>query len=107
MTQAEIKVAHFLADQGIWWNFEQPIYVRDDKERPRVWTPDFYLPELGVYIEVCGTDKRDYSYRKKIYEKNKIPVVFIHTYKADKWENYLIKEIGKIHGKRWELIRGL
>jgi hypothetical protein len=84
MTQAEIKVANFLSNIGIWWNFEQPIYLRDNKDRPRVWTPDLYLPELGVYVEVCGTDRKDYYFRKTVYEKNKIPVIFVHTYKQDK-----------------------
>ena len=107
MTQAELKVANFLSDKGIWWNFEQPIYVKDDKERPRVWTPDFYLPELGIYIEVCGTNRRAYKFRKTIYKKNKIPVIFVHTYKYDKWTDYLLEEISRIHKERWGLIKGL
>jgi len=107
MTQEEKKVATFLTDLGIWWDFEQPIYVKDEKERPRLWTPDFYLPELGVFVEVCGADRRDYSYRQEIYEKNKISVIFVHTYKHDKWQGHLISKIREIHEKRWELIRGL
>ena len=107
MSSAEKKVARFLSDYGIWWNFEQPIYVKDDKDRPRVWTPDFYLPEIGMYIEVCGTDGRDYSYRKRIYEKNRIPIIFIHTYKQDKWRDFLIDEIIRIHKGRWGIIKDI
>jgi hypothetical protein len=34
-----------------------------------------------LYIEVCGSKEFDYEYRKEIYEKNGIPVVFLHYYK--------------------------
>lgn len=107
MTQSEIKVAEFLTHNGIWWNYEQPIYVKDDKERPRVWTPDFYLPELGIYVEVCGADRKSYDYRKEIYVKNKIQVIFVQTYKYGKWQEFLLKEIKRIHDDRWGLIREL
>ena len=41
MTKSEQKVAQFLKDLGIFWAYEKPIYVWDNNERPRVWTPDF------------------------------------------------------------------
>ena len=107
MTNAELKVSKFLTDNDIYWKFEQAVYITDDKGRPRVWTPDFYLPELGIYVEVCGTDKFDYEFRKNIYYDNKIPIIFVHAYKEDKWGDYLIKEIQNIHEKRWELIKSL
>ena len=55
MKQAsEKEVAKHLDKLGINWVYENPVFVYDDEGRPRVWTPDFYLPELGIYIEVCG-----------------------------------------------------
>lgn len=106
MSSAEAIVADFLTNElDLWWNFEQPIYVEDNKKRPRVWTPDFYLPELGIYIEVCGKERDCYAFRKKVYDKNRIPVIFVHTYKRDKWRDYLLNEITIIHSKRWELIK--
>ena len=73
----------------------------DEKKRPRVWTPDFYIPRLGMYIEVCGSERFDYTYREKIYNENGYPVIFVHFYKKEeKWKNYLISRIGEIEEER-------
>lgn len=56
MEESEKIVAHFLRELNIWWIYESPVFVYDEKERPRVWTPDFYLPKLGMYVEVCGSE---------------------------------------------------
>jgi len=75
---------------NLLWQFQQGIYLLDIEGRPRVWTPDFYLPELGIYIEVCGSKDFDYDYRAKVYRKNKIPTIFVHQYKSQKyWQKYL------------------
>jgi hypothetical protein len=58
------------------WRYQSPVFVYDEKGRPRVWTPDFYTPKLGIYIEVCGSENFNYAYREKIYEKNSFPVIF-------------------------------
>lgn len=105
MSNAEKEVAHFLTVLGLWWSYEQPVYIADEKERPRVWTPDFYLPELGIYIEVCGSETVDYPYRQKMYEENRIPVIFVHFYKKDKWMTFLVKEIEKKQTERLNLVK--
>ena len=50
MTGAEKEVAEYLKELGIWWVYEFPVFVYDDKGRPRVWAPDFYLPKLGMHV---------------------------------------------------------
>jgi hypothetical protein len=55
MTDSEKEVAKFLKSKGIWWSHEQPLFVWDENERPRIWTPDFFLNDFGVYVEVCGS----------------------------------------------------
>lgn len=106
MTNSEKEVSEYLQRIDIWWLYEQPVFVMDEKNRPRVWTPDFYLPELGLYIEVCGSETFDYKYREEIYKKNKVPVVFIHRYKnKDSWQKFLRQRIREIHEKRWEIIK--
>ena len=54
MSEPEKEVGKFLEELGIWWKYEYPIFVYDDNDRPRIWTPDFFLPLLGMYLEVCG-----------------------------------------------------
>ena len=103
MTITERKVADYLKQRDIWWIFEFPVFVYDEKDRPRLWTPDFYIPKLGLYVEVCGSKKFDYEYRKEIYGKNGIPVVFLHYFKRPKkWKTFLTKRVEEIEQQRKE-----
>jgi hypothetical protein len=103
MEESEKLVAHYLRELNLWWIYESPVFVYDEKERPRVWTPDFYLPKLGMYIEVCGCSEnaKSYEYREQIYRKNDVYVVFVHLYKEEKkWKNFLVKRILEIEEVR-------
>ena len=101
MTDPEKEVARHLEQKGLWWQFEFPVFLYDDKDRPRVWTPDFFIPKLGLFVEVCGSKDFDYEYRRKIYDKNGIPVIFLHYYKRPKeWKAHLKNRIKKIQEKR-------
>jgi hypothetical protein len=68
MEESENQVAEYLRELDLWWWYEYPVFY-DDKKRLIVWTPDFYTPKLGMYVEVCGSEKIDYKYREKIYKK--------------------------------------
>ena len=101
MGRSEREVAEYLKKLGLYWIFESPVFVYDEKERPRVWTPDFYIPRLGMYVEVCGSEKFDYEYRDKMYKKNGFFVIFIHFYKEkEKWKTFLIRRIMEIEERR-------
>jgi hypothetical protein len=91
MTRSEKKVAVVLKSLGIRWSFEQPVFVWDGNNRPRVWTPDFFLLHFGIYIEVCGSDTFDYGYRRSIFDKNGYRVIFVHCYENEgKWKQHLL-----------------
>ena len=101
MEDSEKQVAELLKMLDLWWWYEFPVFIYDEKKRPRVWTPDFYIPKLGMYIEVCGSANFDYKYREKMYKKNGYHVIFVHLYKEKKkWKNYLVKRIMEIEEKR-------
>lgn len=100
MKDSEKQVANYLKELDLWWIYEFPVFVYDEKDRPRVWTPDFYIPKLGMYIEVCGSEEFDYEYREKIYRKNGYHVVFVHIYKERKWKSFLVKRIMEIEDLR-------
>jgi len=92
MTNAEKEVANVLKEFGIQWSYEQPVFVWDENKRPRVWAPDFYLVSFGIYLEVCGSERFDYEYRRKIFNQNGYKVIFLHQYKdLSKWKNHLLK----------------
>lgn len=92
MTRSEKEVADVLKNLGIRWTFEQPVFIWDENDRPRVWAPDFYLIHFGIYIEVCGSEKFDYEYRRKIFDRNGYRVIFVHLYKDEmKWRRHLLQ----------------
>ena len=91
MTNAEKEVAALLKDLGIKWSYEQPVFVWDENKKPRVWAPDFYLIQFGIYIEVCGSSNFNYDYRRKIFDKNGYRVIFLHLYKdIDQRKSHLL-----------------
>lgn len=101
MSPPEEQVSEYLKNLGLSCIYQSPIFVYDDKNRPRVWTPDFYIPELGIYIEVCGSERFNYAFRKKIYSKNGFSVIFIHFYKEKhRWKAYLVGKIKEIEEHR-------
>ena len=101
MTNAEKKVAECLQELGLWWLHEFPVFIYDEKKRPQVWTPDFYIPKLVMYIEVCGKKREDYEYRERIFKKNGYHVIFLHFYKEQKkWKKHLVKRIMEIEDLR-------
>ncbi|MFH1102001.1 MAG: hypothetical protein V1726_08225 [Methanobacteriota archaeon] len=106
MTNAEREVASVLKEMKIQWAYEQPVFVWDENKRPRVWAPDFYLKNFGIYIEVCGSRTFDYDYRRKILDKNGYQVIFLHLYKeTSKWRVYLISYLEKIMNYRYSKLK--
>ncbi len=106
MSRPEKTVAKFLRDElDLWWHYEFPIFVYDEKKRPRVWTPDFFLPKLGMYVEVVGSEKayfdksQNYQYRQEIFEANNCIVIFVHYWKKD-WRSHLIRMIHEFESQR-------
>lgn len=45
----EVKVAKFLTRIGVQWEYEKHVFKMPDGRR---YTPDFYLPELDLFLEV-------------------------------------------------------
>ncbi len=91
MTRSERVVAKFLRELEILWSYEKPIYVRDKNKRPRVWTPDFFLVQFNIYVEVCGSEDFNYEYRRIIYKENGYKVIFLHLFKdSNKWKKYFL-----------------
>jgi len=103
MTESEKQVADYLKELQLWWHYESPVFLIDEKGRPRVWTPDFYIPKLGMYVEVCGSEslKEQYKYREGVYKNNNYSVVFLHLYKEkEKWKSFLLKRIVELEKSR-------
>ena len=101
MSKQEFKVFNWLHKLKIRCIYQNPVFLYDEKNRPRVWTPDFYLPQLGIHIEVCGSKNFKYEYRDKIYKLNNIEVIFIHSYKPkNKWTTFFREKLRETEEKR-------
>lgn len=66
MTKPEIEVAEHLEEKDLCYVFEFPVFVYDKGGRERLYTPDFYIPKLGLFIEVCGRKDFNYEYREQV-----------------------------------------
>ena len=102
MTRSEKEVADLLKNMGIRWTYEHPVFVWDENKRPRVWAPDFFLKQFGIYVEVCGSANFDYEYRRKIFDRNGYKVIFLHLYKeTNKWNYYFMNCLERIMEYRY------
>ena len=57
----------------------------------RLWTSDFYLPDIKIYVEIYESESSDLEYKKNMYAENKLDVIFLQFFKKDlTWkENFL------------------
>lgn len=105
MSQAEREVAAYINQLGFWWTYEQPVYVTAEKDRPRIFCPDFYIADVGVYVEVIAYPAlRDYERTWEVYQRNQIPILFIEVNRYN-WRDALREGIYNIHQQRWEKIQ--
>jgi hypothetical protein len=108
MWASEKQVAEFLDELGLKAWYQYPVFVYDKEGRPRVWSPDFYIPRLNMYIEVCGSEdfKYQYRFRDDVYRNNGFYVIFVQTYKeTEQWKSHLIKTIMEIEDFRHSEIK--
>ena len=54
MTNNERDVAKYLKKPGIPWEYQKPVFVQDETDRPRVWTPDFFWQHLVINVKMSG-----------------------------------------------------
>ena len=98
-SEGEFKIARFLEQNSIKYHYESGVLVSHPKDKPRIWYPDFYLPQFGTYIEYFGlSGKQHYDQgiktKQSIYLKLGLSViaVFPWTFNED-WEGYIMKEL--------------
>jgi len=101
----ERRIAEILDASGIRYDYERPLLVLD-RGQPRIWYPDFYLPELAVYLEYFGIvadegyDRRT-RHKKAVYEAMELDVIAIYpaTFRTD-WRGYIVDSLEKITARR-------
>ena len=101
-SRGEAQVGRVLDRYGIPFYYEQPTLVYD-RDRHRIWHPDFTLPDYGsLIIEYAGMpDIPEYvdgiRHKQQAYHANRIPALFL--YPGDLMEpNWPQRMVGRIKG---------
>ena len=105
-SNSERRVATYLHELNIYWRPQPHVLIIDRYGKERIVHPDLFLPDFGIYVEVCGSNKKEYyDKKKKMYCKNHIPIIFVETYKGEKkWKGYIVIKLREIQIQRQELL---
>ena len=108
-SEGERRIANLLDRNNIKYFYEQGVLVINDG-KPKIWHPDYFLPEYGIYIEYYGM-AGDPDYDRGIEKKNRVyaemglevipvyPWIFKTT-----WENYIINKVFEISKSRYDKV---
>ena len=109
-SEGECRIAYFLDENSIRYQYEAGLLVHSDYNKPRIWYPDFYLPEFGAYIEYYGLKGRqnyDNGIKRKetTYSKMGLDVIPVYPWSfAEDWQGYIMKELKQRVGRRYETL---
>jgi hypothetical protein len=84
----ELATVKYLDKQGLAWNYEPKAFKFKLNELEVTYTPDFYIEELGIYIEVKGYWRED-AKAKFAEFKLQYPEIEIEV-----WDKQVLKERG-------------
>lgn len=92
-TRSEKRIADFLYKQGITFEYEKELMLSGRK-----YIPDFYLPEMNLYIEFFGWGHLpDYQARveekMKVYKNNGIACIYLFHKGSKDLEKILEEEL--------------
>jgi len=107
-SQGERRIAYFLENNSIRYQYEAGVLVNSSYNKPRIWYPDFYLPEFGSYIEYYGlAGKKNYDRgiktKEAIYSKMGFDVIPVYPWMfTEKWQGYIMKELERVTSQRYK-----
>lgn len=110
-SKGEVQIARLLERNRIVYEYEHPTAVLD-KEKVKIWYPDFHLPEYGIIIEYFGVNgKSSYDeqarHKIEVYKHNGIEGLFLteSSLKGD-WPGNIISQIEGVLKGRLERFYG-
>ena len=105
-SEGERRIAYFLKDNSIRYQYESGVLINSDN-KPRIWYPDFHLPEFGTYVEYYGlAGKQDYDKgiktKEATYSKMGLNMVPVYPWMfAEDWKGYIMKELKNVTVQRY------
>ena len=98
-SEGKRRIAYFLDSNSIKYQYEPGVLVNSNHDKPRIWYPDFYLPEFGTYIEyygLAGLRNYDNGIKKKesVYSQIGLDVISVYPWMlTENWQQYVMKEL--------------
>jgi len=106
-SEGERRIAHFLESNSIKYQYEPALLINSDN-KPRIWYPDFFLPEFSAYIEyfgLVGKQNYDDGIKRKEILYSKAGLSFIPVYPrtfTGNWQEYIMEELESITIRRYK-----
>ena len=63
-SEGERRIAYFLDDNRIRYQYEPGVLVNTAYDKPRIWYPDFHLPEFASYRRAACVGRVGYQHKK-------------------------------------------
>jgi hypothetical protein len=110
-SEGERKIAYFLTENEIRYQYEPGVLVNTSCDKPRIWYPDFYLPEFASYIEyfgLVGKQNYDEGIKTKLSTYNQMGLDVIPVYPwtfNDDWQKYIMDELEKVTIGRYNTLK--
>ena len=104
-SEGERRIAAYLDSCAVRYQYEQGVLVQDGG-KPKIWHPDFYLPEFAVYLEyfgLAGNREYDLGVKRKIgiYRDMGMDVVPVYPWTfCDDWQGYIVRNLRMILQRR-------
>ena len=109
-SEGERRIADFLESNSIKYHYEPGLLINETPQKPRLWYPDYYLPEFGAYIEyygLVGRQNYDQGIKRKetLYSKAGLEVIPVYPWTFNgNWQEYIMKELERITISRYETL---
>ena len=107
-SEGERRIAYFLDTNSIKYIYEPGVLVNSVQEKPRIWYPDYYLPEFKTYIEYYGlAGKQNYDRgikaKESAYSKAELDVISVYPWMfKENWQEYIMKELKRNTSRRYK-----
>ena len=72
----ELRLAEWLDEKNIKWERPKPIKWVDNKEKERMYYPDFYLPEHDLYLDPKNPHCMVLDREKMYVIENKVKIIY-------------------------------
>ena len=101
-SRGEAQVGRLLDRYGIPFFYEKPLMIHD-RDKSRLWHPDFTLPNYGdLIVEYAGMPEiPEYAeglrHKMEAYSRNSVPAVFIYPddLKGPRWPEKVLYKVGR------------